>query len=141
MAASTASACLRRLSPFVYSHNNSQASARSGMSGSCSTSHKKAQDKVSHKKAHKAHNDFLCAFCAFLWLLCSCREVAWAGANRHVLASGCYLNLAIAVVAVFVELIIAKHVLRAKLGGDLSKSIRKRSESVGAQQPPTRFLS
>src|SRR5215212_8968430 len=32
MAASTASACLRRLSPFVYSHNNSQAAARSGMS-------------------------------------------------------------------------------------------------------------
>src|SRR6185369_8836485 len=37
IAASTASACLRRLSPFVYSHNSSQASARSGMSEFCST--------------------------------------------------------------------------------------------------------
>src|SRR6185503_3402810 len=43
MAVSTARACLRRLSPFVYSHNNSQAAARSGMSGFCSTGEARGQ--------------------------------------------------------------------------------------------------
>src|ERR1051326_541055 len=54
MAASTASACLRRLSPFVYSHNSSQASARSGMSEFCSTK------RVKPQKAQKARKRIFC---------------------------------------------------------------------------------
>jgi hypothetical protein len=37
----------------VYSHNSSQASARSGMSEFCSTPQAAQQDKASHKEAQK----------------------------------------------------------------------------------------
>src|ERR1043166_771421 len=77
MAASTARACLRRLSPFVYSHNNSQASARSGMRGFCSTRHKKAQAEPQKGTKLKmiCLNSlsfcglFLCLFAAYLELV------------------------------------------------------------------------
>ena len=115
----------------MYSHNNSQASARSGMSGSCSTSHRKAQDKVSHKKAHKAqkahNNSFMpyVLYVLFVALLCGGGEIAGAGADRHVLASARDLDLAIAFVALFVERIVPEHVLRAQLGCDLRERIRQ----------------
>src|ERR1043165_5696844 len=102
MAASTASACLRRLSPFVYSHNSSQASARSGMSGFCSTGHKKAQAGR---------------------LFCVGREIPRTRANHDVLARGRHLDLAIMLVAFFVEWIVAEHVLRAEFSRDLRESI------------------
>src|ERR1043166_3466228 len=51
MAASTASACLRRLSPFVYSHNNSQASARFGMKRQTSTGAASQQATSGHGKS------------------------------------------------------------------------------------------
>jgi hypothetical protein len=98
---------------------------------------------VSHKKAHKAHKAqkklfwLFVLYVPFVALLgCGC-DVAGTGAKRNVLAGGGYLDFAIAFVTIFVERIVSKHVLRAKLGCDLCESIRKGAESVCAKQPPT----
>src|SRR3954468_5949752 len=82
IAASTASACLRRLSPFVYSHNSSQASARSGMSEFCSTKRVEPQKGTkSTKENFELFRVQVSSFALFvpLWLLaCGGGEVAWA---------------------------------------------------------------
>src|SRR5690242_12445245 len=124
MAASTASACLRRLSPFVYSHNNSQASARSGMSGFCSTgeSYRQADHEKAQMPDHKEHKTISC-FCALCGLSGVRREIPGARANRNVLARRRHLDVAIVVVALFLERIVTEHVLSAELGCDLRERI------------------
>src|SRR6185295_12439288 len=131
MAASTASACLRKLSPLMYSHSNSQASLRSGIGSEWLLVWTRAA-KLARAKAGKQDRR--------LWRSAAARgAVTRAGAHGNLLALGGDLDLTVLTVARFVGGIIANRVLRSEFRGNLRERIRQRCKRVGSQQSPARL--
>src|SRR5215213_1414421 len=81
----------------------------------------------------------MCLLCG-LWLTSLGSEVAGASADYHVFAGRLNFDLPVALVAFFVERVVAKHVLRAKLSSDLPKCVRQRRDRVRAQKSTAGFL-